>query len=199
LFVPQVSLPPHPSSMVPQSNVPQVFFVQVLQTLEVQNRPASQAPLKSPHVSLAPQPSEIVPQLAPLAAHVVGTQGTHLLFVQTWPVGQPLFVVPEPQVYFCPVMQASLTCPHSAPAAMQAAGTLVGQAQLSNPPQPSERVPQVPAGKSVHFFLAQVSQVKVTASQTWPVGQLPQAVVLPQPSGTLPQRPVQDTGAHVSH
>ena len=166
LLVPHVSLPPQPSSIVPQSNVPQVFFVHVLQTLEMQNRPVSHAPLKAPQVSLAPQPSEMVPQLVPFASQVVGTQGTHLLFVQTWPVGHPALVVPEPQVYFCPVMQASLTCPHSAPAAMQAAGGLAGQVQLSNPPQLSERVPHVPAGKSVHFFLAQVSQVNVTASQT---------------------------------
>jgi hypothetical protein len=143
----------------------------------------------------------MVPQLAAFAAQVVGTQVIHLLLLQTSPAGQPALEPPDPQLYLRPATQASLTCPHSAPAVTQAAGTLVlaGQAQLSKPPQPSDNEPQVPEGKSVHFFLAQVSQVNVIASQTSPAGQLPQAAVLPQPSGTLPQRPVQDTVGHATH
>lgn len=37
------------------------------------------------------------------------------------------------------------------------------------------------------------------ASQTWPVGQVPHACTLPQPSGILPQRPSQAIGLHAEH
>ena len=139
-------------------------------------------------------PQSFVPQ-------VVGTQGTHLLLVQIAPVGQPPFEVVVLQVYLLPALQRSLICPHSAPAATQAGGKVVlaGQVQLSMPPQPSDSDPHVPAGKSVHFFLAHAPQVNVTASQTSPVGQLPQSTLLPQPSGTLPQCPAQETAEQVIH
>ena len=166
LLLPHVNLPPQPSSMVPQSRVPQVFLVQLSHTFETQRKSVPHAPLFGPHVSLPPQLSDSVPQLAFLASQVVGMQGTHLLLVQTRPVAHP---VPPlvPQLYFTPALQGSLTCPHSAPAAVHAGFTGTAHVpQLKTPPQPSETVPQVPVGKSVHFFFAQTPQVNATASQT---------------------------------
>ena len=148
-----------------------------------------------PQVSLPVQPSEIVPQLAPFASQVVSTQSMHLPFVQVFPVAQ------VPQSLVVPVAQASLIFPHSACAATHTSGidVFVGQVQLRSPPQPSESCPQVPAGKSVHFFLAHAPQVKVKASQAWPLGQVPQSEVLPQPSGILPQCPEHETGVQARH
>ena len=51
----------------------------------------------------------------------------------------------------------------------------------------------------MHLRLLQTPQVNAMASQTCPVGHPPHAVVWPQPSGTLPQRPSQTTDVQATH
>jgi hypothetical protein len=62
--------------------------------------------------------------------------------------------------------------------------------QLSDPPQPSEGLPQV-APRSAQVFGVQVDwQLELRSpltTQLWPDGQVPQATLLPQPSGICPQ------------
>jgi hypothetical protein len=192
--VPQLSLPPQPSSSVPQFllSEAQVLGVQALQILDEQISLVWQVP----QLSLPPQPSSSVPQFLPVEAHVSGVQVTHRLLLQVCP-GRQL-----PQSWVTPAMQLSENLPHSMSAIVQATGgtvDVVGQVQLSRPPHPSDKVPHTPVGKSLHLTFLQTPQVKVTASHTWPVGHPAHAVVAPQPSGMLPQRPSQATGSQAVH
>ena len=96
-----------------------------------------------PHERAPPQPSPTTPQYlksVPLS-QVLGTQVVHWLFTQALPLSQ------LPQSWVTPAVQPSAILPHSAPAIAQAGiatGTLHGQ--LSNPPHPSDRVPQLVVG-----------------------------------------------------
>src|SRR5712691_1915548 len=73
---PQVSVPPQPSAIVPQSFpcAAQVVGVQVPQTFATPAPPQVCGAMQAPQVSVPPQPSEIVPQFFPCAAQVVGVQ-----------------------------------------------------------------------------------------------------------------------------
>jgi hypothetical protein len=57
--------------------------------------------------------------------------------------------------------------------------------QFTVPPQPSEKLPQEPAGKSLHCI--GVQQAAVWRSQVDPVAQEPQLIVPPQLLGNVPQ------------
>ena len=93
--VPQLSVPPQPSGIVPQELAGQVFGVHVCvtQTLLVQVALTGQVP----QLSVPPQPSGIVPQFLPWAEHVVG--------VQPPPVWQ------VPLTHVCPVGHEQLIMP----------------------------------------------------------------------------------------
>jgi hypothetical protein len=93
--VPQLSVPPHPSEIVPHEFVGHVFGVHVCvtQTLLVQVALTAQVP----QLSEPPQPSGMVPQFLPWAAHVVGVQPP------------PVWQVPLTQV--CPVGHVQLIMP----------------------------------------------------------------------------------------
>jgi hypothetical protein len=93
-----------------------------------------------PQVSFLPQPSSMVPQVFPALAQVLGTQVSQRLSVQVLPSTQ------VPQSSVTPSAQADATLPHSAFSAAQVGGLLAGQAQLSVPPHPSDKVPQMPQG-----------------------------------------------------
>jgi hypothetical protein len=68
--VPQLSVLPHPSAMVPQPLAGHVFGVQVCGTHTLFTQVAFTAQV--PQLSVPPQPSAMLPQFLPWAAQVVG-------------------------------------------------------------------------------------------------------------------------------
>jgi hypothetical protein len=167
--VPQFSVPPQPSGMVPQLFVGHVLGVQVcvMHTLFVQVALTAHVP----HWSVPPHPSGMLPQFLPCAAHVVGVQPPpvwHVPLTHVWPVGQVHTIWPP---------QPSGTVPHLLPTPPdpQLMGTHAGwhvpllvplhvspvtHEQLKLPPHPSGIVPQLspvfPAGQAFtvhpHWF-----------------------------------------------
>src|SRR5262249_51068843 len=78
---PQVSVPPHPSGIVPQffPRAAQVVGVQTPQTFATPPPPHVCGAAQTPQVSVPPHPSGMVPQFRPFAAQVVGVQGAGAL------------------------------------------------------------------------------------------------------------------------
>jgi hypothetical protein len=196
--VPQLSVPPQPSGIVPQEFAGQVFGVHVCvtHTLFVQVALTGHVP----QLSVLPQPSEIVPQFLACAEHVVGVQpppAWHVPFVHVWPTGHAQVIWPP---------QPSDTVPHLLPTPPEphVIGTHAGwhvpllvpvhvsplvQAQLSVPPHPFGIVPQLspvfPAGQvlTVHpHWLAVPPPPQVCGAV-----HVPQFTVPPWPSGIVPQ------------
>ena len=186
--VPQLSVPPQPSEMCPQ------FLPWALQVVGLQQMFLSHfSPIvQLPQLSFPPQPSSALPHCRPSSAQVLGTQALHTLFEQISP-GRQL-----PQLSFWPV-QLLVIVPQFLPWFWHSAGgggalhTLLMQVspltqppQLSVPPHPSEICPHS-AFWSVQVVFLHVWQVCVNLSQAMPEPHAPQSIVLPQPSGLVPQ------------
>jgi hypothetical protein len=163
--LPQLSVPPQPSGMLPHELVGHVAGTHVCatQTLFVHVAFVAQVP----QLSVPPQPSGMLPQFLPWAAHVVGVHVPpvwHTPDVHVSPTGQEHVIVPP---------QPSPIVPHALPTPPEphVMGTHAGwhvpllaelhcsplpQAQVRVPPQPLGMLPQespwAPAG---HVFTVQ--------------------------------------------
>jgi hypothetical protein len=196
--VPQLSVPPQPSAIVPHELDGQVFgmHVWVTHTLFVHVALAPQVP----HESVPPQPSGIVPQFFPCAEQVVGVQPVpawQAPWVHVSPTGQLHVIVPPHPLETVPQALPTPPEPH-------VMGTHAGwhvplpdpvqvspetQPQLSVPPQPLGTAPQVspwlPAGHArvvhPHWFATP------PPPHVWGAAQVPQLTVPPLPSGMVPQ------------
>jgi hypothetical protein len=196
--VPQFSVLPQPSGIVPQLFAGHVFGVQlwVMHTLFVHVALTAHVP----QLSVPPQPSGMVPQFLPCPAQVVGVQPPpvwHVPFVHVCPTGHEQLIWPP---------QPSETAPHLLPTPPEphVSGTHAGwhvpllapehvsprvHAQLSVPPQPLGIVPQLspvfPAGQVVtvqpHWFGVPPPPHVCGAVH------VPQLTVPPWPSGMVPQ------------
>jgi hypothetical protein len=98
--VPQVTVAPHPSRIVPQlaPTLPQVVATQP--QMCGATPPQTSGSVQAPQVSMPPHPSGTTPHAAPSVAHVAATQGAtlHLPPLQFCPVGHvpQLIVAPQP-------------------------------------------------------------------------------------------------------
>jgi hypothetical protein len=173
LQLPQSSVPPQPSEMLPQVALrsAQVFGVQ--QVPASHDCPLAQVELQVwlvasqlmhalgsqlPQSSEPPQPSDTMPQSTP-AVQVVGVQ--HWLWKQTWPLVQA-----ETQVLVASQVWHAL--PLQVP-------------QWSVPPQSSEMLPQV-----APWAVQVVGVQQVPLKQVWPAGQLQVSVFPQSPFGIAP-------------
>jgi hypothetical protein len=146
-----------------------------------------------------PAPSVVLTQMQPVAhvlwlvftqlppLHVV-TVGVHLQVVgsSVCPAGQ-VATQPPPQAVN-PVLQAK---PQAPP--VQVAVALAGVGHATHvPPPPPQAVTLVPARQAPLPSQQPVGQLAAVQThcpltQVWPLGQLPQGSVPPQPSGAVPQ------------
>jgi hypothetical protein len=201
--VPQVTNPPQPSGIVPQTSPaghalsgvqPQTFA-----TLGVPP-PHVLVPEHVPQFSVPPQPSLIVPQLSGEGQPVALVQPQTLAIPgfpapQVWPVGHvPQLTAGQPGAVKVPQLSpAGHVVWHLGeqvfPSVLQESP--VGQLpQVIVPPQPSDAVPQIcPAGQAVSGVQPQTLALPgFPPPQVWPAGQVgPQVTVPPQVSGIVPQ------------
>jgi hypothetical protein len=151
-----------------------------------------QTPVVQPHVMKPPQPFDMVPQLPFVGHAVMGVQHLSVWTSQTWLPVQPHSMTPpqpletSPQTPFGPFDgHVPVGAQHWVVPGLQTSPLAVHPPQLSEPPHPSETIPQVPAGKSLHCFAVQ-QDIEPGLHES-PFAQLPQVMVLPQPSGYVPQ------------
>ncbi len=105
--LPQLSVPPQPSGMLPQLLAAQVWGVQVLTTHTLLTQ-VSLVP-QVPQLSVPPQPSGMLPQFLACAVQLVGVQPPlvwHVPLTHDSPTGQVQVIVPP---------QPSDTGPQAAP------------------------------------------------------------------------------------
>jgi hypothetical protein len=161
--VPQLSVPPHPSGIVPQLFVGQVFGVHVCVTHTLFVHVALTAHV--PQFSDPPHPSGMLPQFLPCAEQVVGVQPPPVWQVpleQVSPTGQLHVMLPPHPSEIVPHLLPTPPDPH-------VSGTQAGwhvpllvplqvspeaHVQLSVPPHPFGMVPHMsPVAPAGHVFV----------------------------------------------
>src|SRR5438093_3081233 len=194
---PQVSVPPQPSAIVPQSFpcAAQVVGVHVPQTFVTPAPPQVCGAVQAPQVSVPPQPSAIVPQFFPCAAQVVGVHVPQTFAAPAPP--QVCGAVQAPQVSVPP--QPSAIVPQSFPCAAQVVGVQAGVVTVPchrvwccTPPtvQLTWRLTALPAGTVP--AARKLTAVARTSGEAWAANAVTAAVPWMPPTWTV--TPVQPAG-----